>query len=44
MSYNGPYNGRQNGPSGEPARHFIQCNSKADARDAARSAGMGIFN
>ncbi|RNA30691.1 hypothetical protein BpHYR1_001976, partial [Brachionus plicatilis] len=40
MAYNGPYNGRGTGPSGEPAQHFVQKNSRADAQEAARRAGL----
>ena len=36
-----PYNGRGTGPSGKPDLHFVQKNSKADARDAARNSGTG---
>jgi hypothetical protein len=30
-----------NTPSGKPPMDFIQCKSKADARDRAREAGLG---
>ena len=32
---------RQTGPSGKPEQYFIQCNSKADARERARSRSGG---
>jgi len=32
---------RPSGPSGDPVLHFVQCNSRKEAKDRAQEAGEG---